>query len=207
MYKRVLIILLSLFLLMGCGKQDDMNNVLQIREELEVKDSIIQKQQEKIDELSNRLEDLENSLMSIKSQSYYYDYLTEFISDVVRELDDYSTIKGMIIDYDPEKNLVELDVLEYVAYYDEDRIKELNIDTENELIISGSYIYNAADDNRIFKTNENLKFYFHSNDDPGIMVYGTLDDLSSTIQEKPELSYTLHLVNGVVVRITDNFYN
>lgn len=167
-----------------------------------------------MDILKKRIVTLESStdkqvrdMNYVLNQDSYRAYMSELLNDIITELEDYSTIRGIITNFDEENGFIEIDVLEYVAYYNEKRIEELRIDTDNELIISGAYIYNDPNDDRKYQMNDRLKIYLHQEGDPGEMVRGSNEDLISKMSKNPNLSYTLHLVNDVVIRISEDFHN
>jgi len=235
MYKRIIIIVIFL-LLVGCNSEnnnqvkiedydgfrseiqtkyielDELVN--QIEGELKFKDGEIALQKKEIDNLKKRIVTLESSIdMQHRDMNYvlnqdsYRAYTSELLNDIITELEDYSTIRGIITNYDEKNDFLEIDVLEYIAYYDEKRIEELGIDTDNELIISGAYIYNDPNDDRKYQLNDRLKIYLYQDGDPGEMVGSSNEDLISKMSETPNLSYTFHLVNDVVIRISEDFHN
>ena len=235
MYKRIIIIVIFL-LLVGCNSENNnqvkiedydgfrseiqtkytkLEEVVnQIEGELKLKNDEIAQQKKEIDKLKKRIVTLESStekqirdINYVLNQDSYRAYISELMNDIITELEDYSTIRGIITNYDEENGLIEIDVLEYVAYYNEKRIEELRIDTDNELIISGAYIYNDPNDDRKYHLNDRLKIYLYQDGDPGEMIGSSYEDLISKMSKQPNLSYTLHLVNDVVIRISEDFHN
>jgi hypothetical protein len=126
----------------------------------------------------------------------YKEYITDLVNDIVIELDDYTNIKG-----------IEIDVIEHIAYYNTKRLEELNFDTENQQIISGVYIYNSPDDNKIYEFNERLKIYLLDYEDMGERIKTADTELITNISESPNTTYIFHIVNNVVIRIEEYFSN
>ena len=137
----------------------------------------------------------------------YKEYITDLVNDIVIELDDYTNIKGNIKEFDKENGSIEIDVIEHIAYYNTKRLEELNFDTENQQIISGVYIYNSPDDNKIYEFNERLKIYLLDYEDMGERIKTADTELITNISESPNTTYIFHIVNNVVIRIEEYFSN
>ncbi len=225
MYKKILIMVI-LLLLVGCDSQNneeiENKRYEDLKSELETQqtefENMINQINDKLETKNRKIDNLTRRIVTLESENKEYksniealiyqiddmEYRLRLVTDIATELDDYTTIRGIITSYDEESSSIEIDVLEYIAYYDEERIKELDIDTENEAIISGAYIYNSPNDDRIYSLSEQLKIFLYETSDPGQFIKSTNEELISKISKS---SYTLHLVDGLVIRITEDFHN
>lgn len=225
-----------LLLLVGCNSADDLqalkDDMEEIRSDLQIKDDetkdmilllqeeLLQKDQvilnqknsinslnSEVSRLKDQLSDIKLILSAVESQQYFSDYVTNFNQQLIKNSQEYTSIHGMVLDLDEDEMTIDMDILEFVTYYDDERIKALNIDTKNEQIIAGAYIYNADDDNRQYQLSDDVEIYIHEDGNPGEMLSISLTDLKRRAEEKSSYSYTLHMMNNIVIRITEDFLN
>lgn len=175
--------------------------------ELARKDKAIDDLTKRVVELETYVEQSDIEKYAMQYQNNYMAYQLDFLNDLIKEFDDYSTVSGIIKNYDEINGIIELDVLEYIPYYNEERIEELDIDIENEPIIAGAYIYNSPDDDRIYSISENCKIFFHQENDLGELIYKSVEELKGRLSETRGITFTFYLINGTVVRIVETFHN
>lgn len=190
------------------NKVDQMNIIIDnYNIELAKKDKAIDGLSKRVLELETYVEQSDVENYAMQYQNKYMTYHLDFLEDLIKEFDDYSTVSGIIKNYDEKNRSIEIDVLEYIAYYDEERIEALDIDAENEPIIAGAYIYNAPDDDRTYSMSENCKIFFHQETDPGDLVDKSSEELKARLSKSSGITFTIYLINDTVVRIVEEFHN
>ncbi|MCH4886234.1 hypothetical protein EZV73_01575 [Acidaminobacter sp. JC074] len=134
----------------------------------------------------------------------YNDYLTMFAYDVIRDLENYEMLSGVIANYDKETGRIDFYIAEFVAYYDNERIEELKIDTTASNPIAGSYIYLHKDKTVSYELSENFKFYLIDWDKHADLKERSLEDYLKEYPESQTL-FKIDIVNNKVIRFMEYF--
>jgi len=231
MFKRLCLIVLAV-LLTGCNG-DRSKQLEDLAKRVEANEASLETKQARIDQLEEDMEEAREeidsllvsngvlrrlvslekevdqltqdlSIMAMAEDQEVYD--DSLIKAILFGKDDYTLLNGPLKDFSWDDQVLTVDVLEYVAYYDEERIKELGIDTEASDIISGVYIYNAPDDDRTFPLSDKLMIYVSPDKEPGQRLEIGVNDFMDYMKDHPNLSFRVYIVNGQVVFISEIVY-
>ena len=225
MLKKIIIFTL-LLLLIGC---EDSENIELLRTEIEdAKDQIdiiLQSNSEmnqQINQLNSMIADKNGEILDLKNNieklnqsehnhylsnigEEYKEYMILFTYDALRELESYSISNGLISNYSKNLETIEIDLVEFVAYYDYERIEELNIDTSKNPI-TGSYIFNDPEEKETYELSKNFKFYVYDWNGTGELIEKSLEEYLEENSDS-ETIFKFDIINNKVIRITEYYLN
>lgn len=212
--KKMLILILILITLNGCDSNNESNQpaedgdsekyvALEAKIDSLLSDIAAYKEETKV--LENKILSLEMDLDS-KNTSLYKDYMISFSYDMIQALDDFNTYRGIITGYDEKEKMIEVTPVEFIYVNDEKRIAELNIDIETSLRQGDQVIYINENDQVTYNMNDNFKLYAFDWDESGGLVEELIDKVVHTSIDNLSI-YNLYIVNGQLIRMTENYYN
>ena len=212
--KKILILILILITLNGCDSNNgskqtaedgDSEKYVALEAKIDSLLSDIETYKEETEILENKILSLEMDLDS-KNTSLYKDYMISFSYDMIQALDDFKTYKGIITAYYEKEKLLEVAPVEFIYVNDEKRIAELNIDIDTSLRQGDQVIYINENDKVTYSMNDIFKLYVFDWDESGGLVEELIDKVVDTSIDNLSI-YNLYIVNGQLIRMTENYYN
>lgn len=225
-------ILLALLLLVGCSSDTDaltkdnanikneLDNLKESVEELKlsknqmIEDNTIMKsdldslnkslikKDQQIEDLKLELRMIRNDMIGSLNNESYETFKINYLSDALNASDDYIVKEVLITNFDEASLTLETVYIEFVAYYDDERIDELKIDRDDP-IIAGSYIYKDENITASYSLDQDVKLIIFDWDDTGEFIEKDL----KTLGDYTDRMFRLSIIDGKVFRVTDIFLN
>lgn len=224
--KKMLLVCMMIFLVSCQNENLDNSEIKALQDQVKVYETEIESLKASLEALSKKVEDqafeldamdnihgtfrgrftvIEEELDAQLQQSEYLDiiaYRLDKLDDLVEANKSYEVIRGLVKSVDIEAFTLALDVIEFVPYYDDERVAELNIDTENEPIIAGAYLYNSPEAAITFNLSDSIEFYVSKSLDEPLPEYYSASEFTEYLQTHNSLC-NLELIDGKVVRVTE----
>lgn len=137
------------------------------------------------------------------------DYMLDLSYDLSLSNAELERVNGLVETYDESSRIITIDTFEFVAYYDDERIDELNID-RNDPIIAGAYFYNGDEAYETYELADNFMLYVYDwpedhDKEPTLLQY----PLMAYMAEKDDFtrSFDILLLDGKIIRMVELFLN